>query len=392
MSSDASASTSTSATATAESSTSDTASEGESTGETGGSGPCHPAHDAATPALTGEYCVGVSILHLVDENREETFTSDPNDLREVLVYLFYPILEGSDRAPAPWIGEKEWPWLLNYGFPLPDDGYVDLWSNAVENEVVAPGSFPLVTFMAGWGAHTSPYTAVFIEPLVSRGFIVAAVNHPHMSGIVNFPDGRSVEASAPLNHETFAVAIGDVRFVIDELETLGTRDPEWQEKVNFEQVGSFGHSYGGITSSELLVQDDRFLAAINYDGSALFGDVREVGTSKPMMLVASEEGGLNPSSGNWGNLWSVLSGPAYYGWIAGTTHVGISDIGLLVEHFDVGSPGSLGAGTIEPTRLHELASTLTWSFFAAHVQGGDPAGVIESLESFREISSVEVKN
>ncbi len=357
-------------------------SSGDSMHETGGvEGMCSPAHDAATPALTGPYCVGVSVLHLVDESRDETLTSAPGDKREVLVYLFYPILPGSDNPPVPWIGQKEWPWLLNYGFPFPSDGYKDLWSNAVQDEDVAPGIFPVVTFMPGFGAHTSAYTGVFVEPLVSRGFIVAAVNHPYVSGIVNFPDGRSIAGSAALDDATLSVVVGDARFVLSELEV----DPRWQDTMDFGQIGSFGHSFGGATSAEVLVKDDRFLAGIVYDGR-LFGDVRYVGTPKPVFLGASRESGLTANAGEWNLLWAKLSGPGYYARIADTTHLGLSDAGLLAEHFNSGSPQSLGLGAIAPKRLAEITDALTRAFFDTHLRGGDPAALFEAAASFAEIT------
>ena len=42
------------------------------------------------PALSGPYPVGRLAYDLVDESRAETFTDDPQDNRELMVYIWYP--------------------------------------------------------------------------------------------------------------------------------------------------------------------------------------------------------------------------------------------------------------------------------------------------------------
>ncbi|GEM_PF-1621896 len=329
-------------------------------------GTCTPAHDAATPALTGPYCVGVSQLHLV-----------PGAGREELVYLFYPILPGSAALPALWVGEKEWPVLQGFDFSLPPGGWMNLWSNAVQDEAVAPGAFPLLTFMHGLGAHTAAYTASFIEPLASHGFIVAAINHPVYSGVVNFPDGHSVYGpTGGADDGTVAVMVGDAGFVVDHLMS----DPKWQGSIDFARVGSYGHSLGGAISVELLVQDASFIAGMDADGR-LFGSIASTGTTKPVFLMASEEVGFTVTGGDWGELWNRLTGPGYYARIAGTTHVGISDLGLLRQHF-----GGFGPGSIAPQTLQQITGQISQTFFAAHLADGDPAAVGQAAMGFGEVT------
>ena len=57
---------------------------------------CSGTHkDSFLPILTGEYGVGVKKMHLIDEDRYEEFTEDdPNDYREVMVQLWYPVIIG----------------------------------------------------------------------------------------------------------------------------------------------------------------------------------------------------------------------------------------------------------------------------------------------------------
>ncbi|MBU5443627.1 hypothetical protein [Paenibacillus sp. MSJ-34] len=48
------------------------------------------------PEPTGSYAVGTISLHLTDESRDETFSADPNDKRELMVNVWYP----ADREEA----------------------------------------------------------------------------------------------------------------------------------------------------------------------------------------------------------------------------------------------------------------------------------------------------
>jgi len=53
------------------------------------------------PNPTGEYNVGTVTFELTDQNRNETFTTDPDDFRRILVQAWYPTddVTGLNRAP-----------------------------------------------------------------------------------------------------------------------------------------------------------------------------------------------------------------------------------------------------------------------------------------------------
>ncbi len=349
--------------------------------------PCKPAHTAATPPLTGPYCVGVTTMKLTDEARSEMYTADPADKRSVLVYLFYPVLPGSTNSPAPWIRPQDWPWLQGYGVSFPPNGYENLWSNAVEDEAVAPGPFPVVFFSPGRNALTSAYTATYVEALVSHGFVVAAINHPHISGPIHYPSGESVPAGSVSNAEIEAasqVGAADARFVLDQLESFNANDPKWMGRVDLSKVGGFGHSMGGIVTVQVLVADDRMIAGGNWDGPML-GNIVTQGTSKPLFMLGSEELGYASLSYDWGLVWDRLSGPGYVAGMAGTTHLGMSDFGLLVQHFG-GIPASSGAGSIDPAKWHDISTTFARRFFEAYLLDGDPGEIIAAASSFPEVT------
>ena len=53
------------------------------------------------PTPTGKHKIGTSIHHWVDQEREEWFTDDPNDFRQIMIQLWYPAKPGEKNKRAP---------------------------------------------------------------------------------------------------------------------------------------------------------------------------------------------------------------------------------------------------------------------------------------------------
>src|SRR5205823_14881747 len=71
-----------------------------------------------------------------------------------------------------------------------------------------PGGRPVVLYSPGLGGNRDSGT-VLVEQLVSLGYVVATIDHPHDASEVEFPDGRvEVPAMPPLTPEVAARAVG----------------------------------------------------------------------------------------------------------------------------------------------------------------------------------------
>ena len=64
---------------------------------------------------------------------------------------------------------------------------------------------------------------------------------------------------------------------------LDPRSP-WFHRVDANDAGAFGHSFGGAVAAEVCYQDPRVKAALNEDGW-IFGDVATRGLDKPYMVM-----------------------------------------------------------------------------------------------------------
>ena len=101
------------------------------------------------------------------------------------------------------------------------------------------------------------YTS-FIEDLVGHGFVVVSINHPYISGITVFPDGRTVGlASVPTDpvarsaffNMSLRTIVEDAKFVLDTITEMNATDPDFSGHFDLSQVGMYGHSFGGANTA-----------------------------------------------------------------------------------------------------------------------------------------------
>lgn len=232
------------------------------------------------PEPTGSYNVGRAIYHLIDENRPEVLSEDPDDVRELIVYVYYPSESVDDADVALYVQE---PLLTAFNdvleAPPPFSMKVNSvkthsYENAPLTDVDAP--YPVVLFMPGFGGMPWNYASL-VEELASQGYVVFATFQPYHSVLTVFPNGRVVtgyvnpfdpppnppETDWDLNLQVWSA---DAEFVLDELVILNETDDMLAGMLDLEQIGMAGHSMGGRTGLWIAQNDDRVDAVINLDG------------------------------------------------------------------------------------------------------------------------------
>jgi dienelactone hydrolase len=243
------------------------------------------------------------------------------------------------------------------------------------------GPFPLVLLEHGSGVVPASYTAL-AEGLASHGFVVAATNHPLDSLIVVFPDGHEIRSQPywPVNADrrTQGIAIGkfaeevlvaDVRFVLDKLEEINSRDTFWRGHIDMSKIGIVGHSMGGTTAALATKEEQRISAGVNLDGSTFPGmndDVRPVELNKPLLFIATEEHASDP--GSRAREYSGSESNTYYVTVPGSDHLSFTDKRLVQSRFLIESQANSISWdrallTVEVTRV------LVNEFFAKYLKG-----------------------
>jgi hypothetical protein len=248
------------------------------------------------PAPSGTFGIGRVGYEWIDRSRPDTYSSDPQAHRDLMVYLWYPSPRGNDEKAGWYLpGAKEMdadrdlqPHVreeFQAAWPLIVSGQIR--PHAVENAPVAstPKTFPVVLFSHGVGSTSFEYTSL-IEELVSRGYVVVALEHTYTALAVAFPNGKIV----PFHQETIpsdlspderfkrmmaSVGIGistgasDLIFVLDRLGQMnqaGSKQFLLSGRLDLEHVGAMGHSGGADFATRACQLDERIKACVSLDG------------------------------------------------------------------------------------------------------------------------------
>ena len=353
-------------------------------------------HDASfLPDLTGPYGVGVKSMYLRDINRPENFTDDPNDVREMMTQLWYPILDSTAGTRAEYMDYPTFQWLKHQSpIPLvtiPNNAYLFIRPHQRNHTSIAPGLFPVIIFSPGYTGVYQMYSS-FIEDVVSHGFVVMSINHPYVSGITVFPDGRTVglapvptdpvERAAFFNMSLRAV-VGDAKFVLDTITAMNENDPEFTGHFDLSHVGMYGHSFGGANTAVCCYEDARFKAGLTLEG-VYYPSFTPGNIKVPFLMMFAEARLANDTTVQY--MWNHTVNDTARMTIAGSTHYAYTDVGLLLHHLVPLAPQKiLGFGTIPPKRMMNITRTFVTAFFEVYLKGAPVDDLLSLPSEFAEV-------
>lgn len=339
------------------------------------------------PKLTGSYGVGVKDMHLIDESRLEEFTQEiPDDYREMMVRIWYPIDKELKEPRVEYMDDPTFAWLMGRSpvplITIPENAYLFVRPHGKCEVPISDEEdmYPVIVFSPGYDGVYQIYTSL-IEDIVSSGFIVASINHPYISGITVFPDGRKIYTAKNSSGDLgIRSVVEDAKFVLDNITEMNVSDPDLKGKFNLSKVGMYGHSFGGASTSICCYEDDRFLCGLTLDG-VFYIDYISEGLTKPFMLMIAEN---RFNDANVQDMWEHLYGDAYKVEIKGSTHYAFTDVGILLKHFvPMIPPRILGFGTIEPKRMINITKAFELMFFEVYLKDR-PVEDLINLGSFYE--------
>jgi hypothetical protein len=350
------------------------------------------------PPLSGKYGVGVKSFYLIDESRPENLTpDDPNDVREMIIQIWYPIDKEINTPRAEYMDAPTFAWLKARSpiplFMIPNNAYLFVRPHMKLEAPIANDNhlYPVIIFSPGYDGVYSIYTS-FIENVVSHGFIIVSINHPYVSGITVFPDGREIyvapipddidEALEFLKIAQRAV-VEDAKFVLDTITELNNSDPFFSGFFDLSKVGMFGHSFGGGNTGVCCLEDPRFIAGLTLDGffnEDFFTD----DINKPFLMMVAESRYFNDSSTQF--MWEHLINDTYKVGIIGSTHYGYTDVGVLLKHFVPLIPiNLLGFGSISPKNMVNITRSIVLMFFETYLKDNPIEDLLNLLNYFDEV-------
>ena len=303
------------------------------------------------PNPSGLYDVGTETFHWVDSTRLEWFTNEsPNDVREIIVQVWYPAYKNAEMNPEPYLDfidlraktlagagaiSEFFPRHLNH-----------IYTNSFKNIPIIKSDqlMPVVVFSHGITGTRHLHQAMY-EFLVSRGFIVIAPDHSFDANLTIFPDGHLADYRSNITGHTDSVnvrtmqmntRVADISFILDQLVKIqsGKIDAQINAKIDLERIAVGGHSYGGSTATVVSQRDDRIKACFVLDSwiSPIPQETIDDGIHIPFLFMGRPTWEGSDYPGNYprlDNLMAHSSNPKYRLIIKGTKHLDYSDIPLF---------------------------------------------------------------
>lgn len=296
-------------------------------------------------APSGPFSVGTTTAYMRDAAREEVYTPAADDVREIMVQVWYPAAERGEAERAPYLEELDVagaavarrldlpPFMLDHLDHVQTHAYVDA--------PAAEGRYPLLLFSHGLrGLRTQ--NGRLMEELASHGYVVASADHVYGNVLTVFPEGRVVfyeEERVFPKGVPFVEAGGrlvdvwaaDVVFVAEQMAAWnGEAGHLLAGRIDTSRMGTLGHSTGGAAAVEACAQMAHCGAALGLDAwiqpvSERFLD----GYPKTLMLLSAPEW-LGPENAAVGRtLYRQRDGEGYLLTMAGAGHFDFTDIPLL---------------------------------------------------------------
>jgi predicted dienelactone hydrolase len=328
-----------------------------------------PAAQFAEAAQAGPFAVGLRTITVTDAER---------DGRSFQVDIWYPVNpDAADGVPA-----------AEYSF-IPGLGYTSEVSLA--DAPAADGPFPLVIYSHGSGGFRWAATNV-TEFLASRGFVVAAPDHPGNTALDAFT-GSSTDTTVTANNRP-----GDISATIDALlaASADSSNP-LAGRVDGEQIAVTGHSFGGFTSLATAsghtnavgttTADPRVRAVVAFaPATRMLSDAELGAVDLPTLLVSGTLDETTPIENNTTRPWDLVTGrPLLRVDITGAPHNSFADVCQLqekvgqipdvppavTEELDRRATEACAPQFLAYTEVQRITNAYTAAFLARHLSGSE---------------------
>ncbi len=267
-------------------------------------------------------------------------------------------------------------------------------------------NYPLILFSHGYSGSVGQNT-IQMEHLASKGYIVVSISHAYealganingefiglsdkaldmmlesvqelqVQGLEGEALHRQLVDSKKMGQRLLEWAL-DSSFVIDELEALNkNHSHQLHGKIDLDNIGILGHSFGGATAGLTSVMDDRIKAGINMDGSQ-FASLYKEKIQQPFMVLVSAsfnkyiKYGYHPED----DIKSIM--------INQSKHFNFSDMSYLMPALKY-----LNAlGSIDANRMKDLNNRLITYFFDEHLKNINKTKVDQLVDENKELEDI----
>ena len=341
------------------------------------------------PPPPGPYAVGSVVYDWTDRTRAETYSSDPQAKREVMVQIWYPAQPAAAATPLPLLDHADVALpMLAQSLGLPPFALDHLrliqthtYGDAPLRNEGAP--YPVVVVSHGYTGYRDE-AITEMEALASAGYIAVAIDHPYASAFTVFangrvlvndpqmlpPAGRNQPGDQTMREKLDAVMSADQRFVLDQLQLLnaGKLDARFAGKLEMQRIGLMGVSLGGGAIVWTCRVDPRCTVGLALDGwyEPLPQTIMADPLRQPFMFMQSETNMWKMDNfARLNQLYQSVTAPAYHLKLAGVLHRDFSDYPLLSP---LSAPWLPERGTLNGARTVAVIDAYMLAFFDQYLQ------------------------
>ena len=339
-----------------------------------------PLENVAKP--TGKYQVGTQVIHMVDNDRSAWYGQESSNPREIMVRVWYPAQPQEGDLKAPYVyNEKLIGDMVSEGFGIPKylmQNISNIKANSWSGIDPVDKKFPVLIFSHGHGGLKIQNTTQ-MEEMASHGYVIFACDHAYDAGVsifpgervifnkTNIPEDYSEEEKWDLRRVQLDYRATDIQFMLDEMARGNFLSEALKNSLDLENIGLFGHSFGGGTSIVVASTDDRIDACFGLDAwflpvpsSVLNSDLNKPFLHLGQVRWKEKENYLKLDTlvGN-NSAWSMRLD------VQGATHYDFTDFSQfnrLTKRY--------GSGTIAPPRIRRITNSVIRDFFDHYLKNG----------------------
>ena len=243
---------------------------------------------------------------------------------------------------------------------------------AVRDAAIADGKFPLIIFSHGNGGMRSQNT-FWCDHLASHGYIVVSPDHTRNACATSY-QGKVIPYDNEGRPQAAIDRPKDVSFLIDQFEKLNAdATSNFHGRVDTENIGVGGHSYGGFTAMAAQAQDDRIDAIVPM--AAVKPETANESTRPLLLFVATEDDTIN-AEGNAGAraYFDATKAPKYLVEMRDAGHYTFTDMDQINPNWGDGTGSGKRITNGEPLKYfsmekaHALTNGYSIAFFHKYLK------------------------
>jgi hypothetical protein len=373
------------------------------------------------PTPTGPYAVGSRYFYLIDKDRPDLISSDPDDYRAISLRVWYPAEPGPADQFIPLSDREKTEAYVKEG--VFDPTILTEWAMEPTHSFLkarpakAKTPFPVILYSSSGVMNANTFLS---EELASHGYVVFSIGHPYWCEFYYDAEGKTIpfdknneyykqlwkeegswqvlkikkeitlaktledrpdlyrklNQAMPTEASDLRLWGEDIDFVVNQLKEMNSNIGFFKGIMDVNRIGVMGYSKGGAAAGQYcLTADDRCKAGINL-GGFMFADIVEKNLKKPFMIMEHIEPWA-PNGLPIGELFiERAESSAYIIAIKDALHGNFCDMTLAKKY--IKAEGIVGP--IDGEKFLKIMEYYVRAFFDKYVKGV-PGAVIEDLSA-----------